>query len=60
MANPWIKKNPFMSMWLSAANAWAGHARGAAAAGMGRARKAAAKAATRAPGAKTTRRRNSK
>jgi hypothetical protein len=20
MANPWLKKNPFMSMWLSAAN----------------------------------------
>jgi hypothetical protein len=26
MANPWTKKNPFMSMWLSAANAWAGAA----------------------------------
>jgi len=20
MSNPWLKKNPFMSMWLSAAN----------------------------------------
>ena len=29
MANPWTKKNPFLSFWLSAANAWAGAARGA-------------------------------
>jgi hypothetical protein len=29
MANPWTKKNPFLSLWLSAANAWAGAARGA-------------------------------
>ena len=29
MANPWTKKNPFLSIWLSAANAWAGAARGA-------------------------------
>jgi hypothetical protein len=28
MANPWLKKNPFMSMWLSGANAVAGRARG--------------------------------
>ena len=28
MRNPWIKKNPFMSMWLSTANAWMGVARG--------------------------------
>ena len=27
MANPWLKKNPFMSMWLSGANAAAGRAR---------------------------------
>jgi hypothetical protein len=32
MANPWLKKNPLMSMWLSAANAAAGRARSAAAA----------------------------
>jgi hypothetical protein len=25
--NPWLKKNPFMSMWLSGANAVAGSAR---------------------------------
>ena len=30
MANPWLKKNPFMSMWLSAANSAAGAARGRA------------------------------
>ena len=28
MTNPWISKNPFMSMWLSAANRTAGTARG--------------------------------
>ena len=32
MANPWTKKNPLLSMWLSGANAVAGKARGAAAA----------------------------
>jgi hypothetical protein len=31
MANPWLKKNPFMSMWLSGANAVAGSLRGHAA-----------------------------
>jgi hypothetical protein len=30
MNNPWIKKNPFMSMWLSGANAAIGSARGRA------------------------------
>jgi hypothetical protein len=30
MSNPWIRKNPFMSMWLSAANRTAGTARGQA------------------------------
>ena len=29
MANPWTKKNPFLSMFLSSANAAAGKARGA-------------------------------
>ena len=28
MANPWTKKNPFMSLWLSGANSVAGKARG--------------------------------
>ena len=27
MSNPWTKKNPFMSMWLSGANSIAGSAR---------------------------------
>jgi len=27
MSNPWLKKNPFMSMWLSGANKIAGSAR---------------------------------
>ena len=30
MSNPWTKKNPLMSMWLSAANRSAGSAKGAA------------------------------
>lgn len=30
MRNPWIKKNPLMSMWLSGANAVMGSARGRA------------------------------
>jgi hypothetical protein len=30
MSNPWAKKNPFMSMWLTAANSAAGRARGLA------------------------------
>ena len=28
MSNPFLKKNPFMSMWLSSANAMAGSMRG--------------------------------
>jgi len=30
VSNPWTKKNPYMSMWLSAANRAAGSARGRA------------------------------
>ncbi len=30
MRNPWTKKNPFMSMWLSGANAVAGSVQGRA------------------------------
>ena len=30
MKSPWLKKNPMLSMFLSAANAWAGVARGIA------------------------------
>jgi hypothetical protein len=32
MKNPWTKKNPFMSMWLSGANSILGSARGHASA----------------------------
>ena len=32
MSNPWMKKNPFMSMWLSGANRIAGTIRGHASA----------------------------
>jgi hypothetical protein len=32
MSNPWLKKNPFMSLWLSTANRMAGSLRGQAAA----------------------------
>jgi hypothetical protein len=32
MKNPWLKKNPMLSMWLSGANAVAGAARGRASA----------------------------
>jgi hypothetical protein len=32
VANPWMKKNPLLSMWLSGANAVAGRARSAGAA----------------------------
>jgi hypothetical protein len=31
MKNPWTRKNPFLSMWLSGANAISGAARGHAA-----------------------------
>lgn len=69
MANPWLKKNPFMSMWLSGASAVAGSLRGRAA---GQATREAATAMTKAtkdafdfwtavlmapPGMKRTRRR---
>jgi hypothetical protein len=30
MPNPWLRKNPFMSIWLTAANRSAGIARGKA------------------------------
>jgi hypothetical protein len=33
MSNPWLKKNPFMSMWLSGVNSVANSARGQIAAG---------------------------
>lgn len=42
MSNPWLKKNPFMSMWLSTANRIAGSIRGQASAEVNRQVKAAA------------------
>jgi hypothetical protein len=47
MKNPWLKKNPFMSMWLSGANAVAGKARSAGTAAIGRQPASATKQATR-------------
>ena len=44
--NPWLKKNPFMSMWLSGANRVAGALRGQAAAQVKREASAAATKAT--------------
>jgi hypothetical protein len=43
MKNPWTKKNPFLSMWLSGANAIAGSARGHATAAAKRQASTAAK-----------------
>ncbi len=47
MANPWIKKNPLMSLWLSGANAAAGRFRGAAAQAAARQQSLAVKQAAR-------------
>lgn len=46
MSNPFFKKNPFMSLWLSGANAVAGKLRGQAVA---QAKRHAGTAATKAP-----------
>ncbi|MEO8122917.1 MAG: hypothetical protein ABI633_02600 [Burkholderiales bacterium] len=47
MKNPWIKKNPFMSMWLSTANSMMSSAKGHATAAVARGtRKAVANATT--------------
>jgi hypothetical protein len=46
MKNPWTKKNPFMSMWLSGANAAMGKARGQATAAVRREANKAASIAT--------------
>lgn len=45
MKNPWTRKNPFLSMWLSGANAVGGAARGRA---VGEAKRQAATAYTTA------------
>ena len=47
MKNPWTKKNPLMSLWLSGANAVAGRARGQAKAAATRQQAEIAKEATR-------------
>ena len=47
MSNPWLKKNPFMSMWLSTANRLVGTFRGQATAEMKRQAKTAAAEATK-------------
>jgi hypothetical protein len=68
MPNPWLKKNPFMSMWLSTANRVAGSIRGQATAQVRRQAKAAVtettnetmkawSAAVTGPAAKKTRKR---
>lgn len=49
MANPWLKKNPFMSMWLSTANRVAGTLRGQATAAAKRQVKAAVVEAISSP-----------
>jgi hypothetical protein len=41
MKNPWMKKNPFLSMWLSGTNAVAGSIRGRATAAAKREARAA-------------------
>lgn len=57
MANPWLKKNPFMSMWLSAANRVAGSLRSKATAQAKRQVKAAITEAISSPAPKATPRR---
>jgi hypothetical protein len=47
MRNPWLKKNPAMSLFLSAANAWIGAGRGYASNAAKRQITAATKAASR-------------
>ena len=47
MANPWTKKNPLLSMWLSGANEVAGKARSAGAAAAKRQQTSLIKEATR-------------
>jgi stage V sporulation protein SpoVS len=46
MSNPWLKKSPFMSVWLSTANSMAGAIRGQATAQAKKQMKAVATEAT--------------
>jgi hypothetical protein len=48
MVNPWLKKNPLLSMWLGHANALAGRGRSAATAAVARQQSLAIKQAARA------------
>ena len=48
MKNPWLKKNPLMSMWLSGAHKAAGAARGQVSAAVKRETNRASKEATTA------------
>jgi hypothetical protein len=48
MKNPWLKKNPFLSMWMSGANRVAGTARGHAVAAIKREAAQASRSATSA------------
>jgi hypothetical protein len=57
MTNPWLKKNPFMSMWLSTANRVAGSLRGHATAQVKRQMNAAVAEASAPPGLKAKPRR---
>ena len=57
MANPWLKKNPIMSMWLSMANRVAGPLRGQATAQAKRQIKAVMADAMAPPALKTKPRR---
>lgn len=54
MKNPWLKKNPFMSMWLSGANKVMGSARGQATATLKREANKAGAAATAAAAQQVT------
>ncbi len=54
MKNPWLKKNPFMSMWLSGANKVMGSARGQATAALKREANKAGAAATAAAAQQVT------
>ena len=58
MANPIGKKNPLLSMWLTAANAWAGAARGLITAKARRAQKKVVAKATGLPPARKKRRKS--
>ena len=56
MSNPWLKKNPFMSLWLSTANRVAGSLRGQATAQARRQVRAAVAEAIAPPAPKAQRR----